>query len=125
MGLDIYALHGSEEHLTEEETSSFAEAGINLCGGMMSGNGNNGSFRGKVYAEAVEEITSESLYEEWLPPETVATMTQALMERFDELVALMWVEEDAPSERQQEEAESLVRFFQVCRKHGLGLHGWW
>jgi len=70
MGLDTFASRSPEDIiLSEGDLQAFTDAHISLCGGLFSGNG--GSFRGKVYASLVSSITGESLYAEWLPPETV------------------------------------------------------
>ena len=49
----------------------------NVCGGMFSGNGSDGSFRGKVYADFLYAITGRSLYEEQ-DNESVLYMAEAL-----------------------------------------------
>jgi hypothetical protein len=62
--------------LTEEDVKAFEEAKPELCGGIESGGWE--SFRGKVYADLVEYITGASLYQKWIPPETVQKMSKAL-----------------------------------------------
>ena len=77
MGLDTFASLSPEDIiLSAEDIQAFNEAEISLCGGLFSGEG--GSFRGKVYSFLVSEITGESLYAEWTPPETVRAMYKAL-----------------------------------------------
>ena len=119
MGLDNYAARvpGNVE-LTEEDIKAFQEADITLCGGLFSGN--DGSFRGKVYANYVEEVTSESLYDMWLPPETVHKMalTMAAYQRSPEQDADSMVPTSF-------EHDSLCKFFEVCSERGLGLVGWY
>ncbi len=119
MGLDTYAARvpGNVE-LTEEDIQAFKEADITLCGGLFSGN--DGSFRGKVYANYVHEVTGESLYEMWLPPETVRKMYQKMVayERSPEQDASVMV----PT---QFEHLELCKFFKVCSERGLGLVGWY
>jgi hypothetical protein len=120
MGLDTYAAHTPDDiELTEEDIQAFMNADISLCGGIFSGDGCDGSFRGKVYAEAVLEITEESLYQEWIPPETVHKMYQSLKAfnldqgifsgRYDILPA---------------DILELRKFFKVCSERGLGLVAW-
>lgn len=116
MGLDTYATRNRAE-LTDEDIAAFGAADINLIGGLLSGNGNDGSFRGKVYSWLIEEITGETLYQEWIAPDVVAQMADALGN----------YDVDS-SDLESEDAESLVnlcRFFRVCADRGLGLHGWW
>jgi len=119
MGLDTYAVRvpGNVE-LTDEDIRAFQEADITLCGGLFSGN--DGSFRGKVYASYVQEITGESLYEMWLPPETVRKMYHAMVayERSPEQDASSMV----PTHFEHLE---LCKFFKVCSERGLGLVGWY
>ncbi len=40
-----------------------------------------GSFRGKGYVYAVHRVTGVSLYEEWIPSETVRAMAEAFERR--------------------------------------------
>jgi hypothetical protein len=120
MGLDVYAQRGLGKDLTGEDEQAFEGAEISLCGGMLSGA--PGSFRGKVYAGLVHEITGESLYEEWIPPERVKAMHEALArcdpQELDAIHAeLLGDVEDAVA--------NLREFFRVCAERGLGLVGWW
>jgi hypothetical protein len=49
MGLDTFASRSSDDiELTEADLKAFEEAEISLCGGIFSGDGSDGSFRGKV-----------------------------------------------------------------------------
>jgi hypothetical protein len=119
MGLDTYASRSQDEIvLTEEDQQAFVDADIELCGGLFSGN--DGSFRGKVYANYVLEVTGENLYETWLPPETVRQMYHAMTayERSPEQDGSSMV----PTHFEHLE---LCKFFKVCSERGLGLVGWW
>ena len=49
---------------------------LKLCGGMLSGHG-DGSFRGKVYDEIVEDVTRVSLYGD-IDAATVKQMSEML-----------------------------------------------
>jgi hypothetical protein len=119
MGLDTYASNASGNiELSEEDSQAFKDADITLCGGLFSGN--DGSFRGKVYANYVYEVTGESLYETWLPPETVRKMHHAMA------AYQRSPEQDASSMLPtQFEHEALCKFFKVCSERGLGLVGWY
>jgi hypothetical protein len=120
MGLDTYAAHTPDDiELTEEDIQAFKDANISLCGGIFSGGGNDGSFRGKVYSELIYEITGESLYAEWLPQETVKKMYESLL-ACDPEEAAGWAFRNTPQEVQE-----LRKFFKVCVERGLGLVGWW
>ncbi len=60
MGLDNFASREPDDLvLTEDDEKAFEGAGIELCGGILSGDAS--SFRGKVYSTLVEEVTNESL----------------------------------------------------------------
>ncbi len=127
MGLDNYAARHPEGGLTEEDKQAFRDAGIDLCGGIHS----NGvvSFRGKWYDPLVSHVTGVSLYQEWIPPETVREMSAALNRYsarrlariWDKVWAMPW-EDSYHSER---EVADLQRFFAICAERGLGLKGWW
>lgn len=108
MGLDTYARNSNDENgaLTDQQKQAFASAGINLCGGMFSGQGNDGSFRGKVYAHLIEQATGVSLYQDWIEPSTVEGMYEKLTDM-------------------KEDIDNLVKFLDVCVDCGLGLTGWW
>jgi hypothetical protein len=124
MGLDTYALRSPDEGLTTADSQAFEEAGIELCGGILSGGG--GSFRGKVYDDLIREITGVDLYQEWIPPETVREMYRALAECVPE-EALQQGEAAGSFWREHtvEEIVQLRAFFRVCAERGLGLAGWW
>lgn len=124
MGLDTYASRSPDDIvLTEEDEAVFGAAHIELCGGIASGD--DGSFRGKVYADLVLEVTEESLYREWIPPETVKRMAEALAKRTPaELVTI----QDGPGAgvpTSEEQLADLQRFFAICAERGLGLIGWY
>jgi len=119
MGLDNYAVQASGEELTEEDEAAFEAEGPNLCGGLVSGAA--GSFRGKVYVGLISDITGESLYEEFIPPDRVKAMYEALCncdpsevdyydERFGDL---------------EDQIEELRKFFKVCAERNLGIVSWW
>jgi hypothetical protein len=117
MGLDTYASRSPEDiYLTEEDQKAFAEANIELCGGIYSGGGNDGSFRGKVYATAILEITGQGLYQEWIPPGTVREMYAALQ--------ACDPQEDTWDRVTPQEILELRKFFKVCSERGLGLIDW-
>jgi len=120
MGLDTYASKTPGEiQLTPEQSRAFEEADIHLCGGVLSSGG--ASFRGKVYVEVILDATGECLCQDWIPPERVGSMYQALAACDPEEVAErsdIWVVSP-------EEIIGLRRFFKVCAEHELGLIGWW
>lgn len=60
MGLDCYIVHGNDHDkaFTHEDDERLKD--IHLCGGMLSGSGSDGSFRGKAYEPLVDELMSMS-----------------------------------------------------------------
>lgn len=121
MGLDTYAAPSPGGELDEDDKSAFVTAQVQLCGGFHSGDG--GSFRGKVYADVVERVTGVSLYQEWIPPETVRAMAACFTRSDpDSLAREMTDESNAVTAN---EIRSLGNFFGVCADRGLGLVGWW
>ena len=58
MGLDCYIVHGNDRDkaFTHEDDERIKD--VNLCGGMFSGGGSDGSFRGKVYAPIIQELSA-------------------------------------------------------------------
>lgn len=127
MGLDNYASRTpGDVSLTGEDERAFSAAGIELCGGIMSGG--ESSFRGKIYWDLVYEVTGESIMEEWIPPETVVAMAEKLNALTPEELADIndrvrpYRSEHATSPN---EMESLQCFFTICAGRGLGIVGWW
>jgi hypothetical protein len=119
MGLDTYASRSPDEIvLTEEDLQAFADAQIELCGGIFSGDA--GSFRGKVYVMLVLEITDENLAQDWIPPETVRHMYASLL-ACDPVDAI----DQGDFRNTVEDILELRKFFKVCSERGLGLVGWW
>jgi hypothetical protein len=105
MGLDTYARDVNGK-LPEDAAAEFARSGIQLCGGMLSSNGDGGSFRGKVYANLVKAATGVDLYQESIDSETVEEMNYNLSLALRDL-------------------RELQKFFQVCVDYDLELKGWW
>lgn len=124
MGLDTYAVIPNDPDDGEAGgTTAPPEPfeGINLIGGMFSGGG--ASFRGKCYDGMVEEATGVSLYEEFIPPETVAEMADKLEANPPKGHRRGMSEDD--DDWDEYDGADLVKFFVVCRENGYGLHGWW
>jgi len=120
MGLDNYAKRGPEEDLTPDDLAAFEAAGIELCGGIFSGS--TDCFRGKVYSGLVTMVTGETLYEEWIPPDRVKRMYEALAGCDPEKVA---EEHDPRFGDTGAQIDNLRKFFKVCAERKLGLIGWW
>jgi len=120
MGLDNFAQRASGEELTDEDVAAFEAEGPYLCEGLAAGD--PGGFRGKVYCSLVLEITGESLYDDFIPPDRVKAMYKALRDcnpddctgrgdyRFGEL---------------ESQIDNLRKFFKVCAERNLGIASWW
>lgn len=119
MGLDTYASRSQDDIvLTGDDVQAFAEAQIELCGGIFSGE--EGSFRGKVYVMLVLEITDENLAQDWIPPETVRHMYASLLACDPAEAINQWGFRNTV-----DEILELRKFFKVCSERGLGLIGWY
>lgn len=105
MGLDTYAVDPETGSLDEEQKRAFDRAHISLVGGMFSGDGSSGSFRGKVYSQIVFAATGVDLYTEEISAEKVYEMPADIKRAIDDLV-------------------ELEKFFRVCKEQGLGLYNW-
>lgn len=119
MGLDTYAMRGPDKELTIEDLKAFQTADIQLCGGILSGPPD--SFRGKVYDGLIQEITGESLYQEWIPPKRVKKMYEALMKCNPKEAA----KGDYVYSITEADTIDLRKFSRVCAERNLGLWGFW
>jgi hypothetical protein len=75
MGLDSY-FKIKQYHTPKFDTLP----ALHLCGGIMSGNGQDGSFRGKVYDQFITRVTGQSLYEFEIEHQVICNMAKALNE---------------------------------------------
>jgi hypothetical protein len=122
VGLDNFISRSPDDVvLTPEDEAALAASGIDLCGGLCSDGLT--SFRGKIYDFLVAEVTGESLYEPWLPPETLGEMADKLAECDPETVGerLDLGERFTPSPG---EIRDLTRLLRLCADRGLGLIAW-
>jgi hypothetical protein len=83
-------------------------------------------FRGKLYTDLVRFVTRVSLYQAWIPPETVNSMAAAFARRDAEAI----IRGFRRSRRQiydhnVTEVADLREFLKVCARRGLGLVGSW
>lgn len=101
-----------------------------LVGGMISGNGDAPSFRGKAYAHYVEAVTGHSLYEPcedelWTGDklkEIAAKLRSAVIngagKRYGEVDDPYHFDPPEPAER-----EALAKWFELCVEHNLAVGG--
>ena len=121
MGLDTFASRSPLDiGLNDEDLQTFQQANIELCGGIFSGGGNDGSFRGKVYVIMLADITGQSLFKGWIPPESVQEMYGALMACDPQKV----FRENDWYGCIPEDIMELRKFFRVCSERNLGLLNW-
>lgn len=102
--------------MTEEDLKAFEEADIHLGQG-------HGGFRGKLYQELIFNVTGVSLYEDWIPPEVVRQMWEAL-ERCDPEEVTKKIEVYNDSNTPFAVGE-LRKSFRVCVERNLGLVSSW
>jgi hypothetical protein len=122
MGLDNFVSRSpGEVVLTPEDERAIAESGISLCGGMHSDGVT--SFRGKVYELFVVAVTGESLYQDWLPPKTVAAMAASL-DTCDPDTVGEHLDLDPDFIPSPGEIRDLRRLFHLCADRGLGIIAW-
>lgn len=114
MGLDTLAARDPDISLTEADDEAFRRARVLLC--ECEG---DTSFRGKVYAELVEDVTGVSLFQEWIPPEVVRRMA-AQLEQCDPVEEAGRQDDCSPFE-----VVEVGRFFRLCADRGLGLINSW
>lgn len=110
MGLDNYWVN-------EKKEQASVEGDFNVCGGMMSGHGND-SFRGKVYDALVEAASGYSLYSSYLDPIIVELITSRLEQ-------MPFEDAKAYGDLSKEEFDDLKRMFRAHADAGHGLTSWY
>ena len=115
MGLDNFWKKSKDE-------AGVIEGDFKVCGGMFSGSGND-SFRGKVYARLVEDITGVSLYGD---PETFETQNDTVKQMADDLETTEWRESYIINyDIEEQEFKDLVRMFRLHADAGHYLESSW
>lgn len=115
MGLDNYFRIRNENDEFLLPLHDIRLMNINLCGGMFSGSGNSGSFRGKAYSNFLEKITDNkfTLYEEEQSPKDYFIAIEAMRNYI----------KDNPKSNQ--EIRDLLLLFEVAYEKKAYLLGWW
>ena len=87
---------------------------------------NYGSFRGKAYADFIENISGISLYQENMSNDEVREIAEAL-EAGDmkEMVELLREDWGGGEEDYFQHITDLTRMFRAYADAGAILHGWW
>jgi hypothetical protein len=100
------------------ETANIEEA-AGVCGGMFTDHGQT-SFRGKLYADLVEQATGVSLYQEEIPSEVILKMADSL-DAFD-IREYDW---EPGFDIDDKEFQSFKKMFRLHADAGHYLIGWW
>tara|TARA_B100000513_G_scaffold39723_1_gene15110 strand:- start:354 stop:785 length:432 start_codon:yes stop_codon:yes gene_type:complete len=143
MGLDCFITHGNDRDkpFTHEDDDRIKD--INLCGGMLSGHGADGSFRGKVYEPLVGELMDHP-YLWHIEGEDAHITSQELKQQADALGQLItakledaeWFEEVIEDdtiiyqskhgyEYTFKEVCDLETLFRVASERGAVMTVWW
>lgn len=120
MGLDVYFCKQCGPGQTAEIVP-FDDPQPALCGGMLSGDGASGSFRGKVYAPFVEEVGGKSLYEDYTPDDCLAT-GKLIDGWLDEAEGDQWTFQ---WEVTRQELRDLARCMNAYGEAGYGTWAWY
>ncbi len=122
MGLDVFIRPGPHKYPSAEDVAAFAALGdLPLVGWLAEHDFI--AFRGKVYEDFVFRVCGISLYQDWIPPDEVSQMAQAL-EALDYSSEL--VQETLLATRvSEQEARALNQALSLCARRRLGLHGDW
>jgi hypothetical protein len=111
MGLDNYWKKNEDEF-------GYIEGEFKIFGGMCSGNGND-SFRGKVYARIIQDITMVNLYDDIIPHDTVKQMA-------DDLESVTFIPEYIVHyDIEKDEFDDLVKMFRLHADAGHYLVSSW
>ena len=145
MGLDCYIVHGNDHDkaFTHEDDERLKD--IHLCGGMVSGDGSDGSFRGKAYEPLVDDLMqTQGIWHksgndtpDYVTSEELKAQAKALEEFIQLKVDIM--EEDSETydddtiiyqvdnwaEYTLGEVKDLATLLGVAGKRGAVMHVWW
>lgn len=119
MGLDTFAAKSEgETDLTVKDLAAFEKEDIQLAEYDLSFG--SASFRGKIYAPLVDQITGVSLYNLYIYPEVVYDMWKSFEKTDPNTVAVKpyWTKS-----QNVEAIQQLKKFFKVCADCKLGLYG--
>ena len=109
MGLDCYIVHGNDRDKGFTSIDDERLKDIQLCGGLFSGSGSDGSFRGKVYDPLIQELSDgeHSWYieqdEDAYIPSDILRQQADLLESFLEVL-----DEDYTAEKRELKDDDIV-----------------
>jgi hypothetical protein len=78
-------------------------------------------FRGKYVQELIMDITGVSIYEDWIPPETIEKMADVLAECDPEEAIRAYEASEGFGGCTPGELSDLIVFFRICADYELGL----
>ena len=139
MGLDCY-IQIDDKAFEHEDIKD-----VNLCGGMFSGQGNNGSFRGKVYSPLMDHVLGQegtwyhegdevsSSCELVRQAEALAQFLSAYspgdkIKLPDRIIIDDQTDEEHIFEGEEysyDEVQDLETLLRVAGENGATLHSWW
>jgi hypothetical protein len=147
MGLDCYIVHGNDHDKAFTYKDDESLRNIFLCGGMLSGDGSDGSFRGKVYEPLVDDlmqheggiwhksedddpdyVTSDELKEQAEALEEFIQLKVDIMEEDSETYdddTIIYTTRDGSLEYTYGEVKDLATLLGVAGKRGAVMHVWW
>ncbi len=118
MGLDTFVDTNDEKILNE-----FNNANLKLCGGLFSSNG-QGSFRGKVYDDIVQDITGVTLYREQIGVDTLYVMRNKMVEFQNKTPKREFYKYLRDHFITKREYDDLIIFFTICIRNNVGIVAW-
>jgi hypothetical protein len=141
MGLDCYIVHANnrDEPFTYKDDERLKD--INLCGGILSGGGSDGSFRGKVYEPLLDElmntmgiwhkdedddyiVSADELKEQ---ADTLADFIVAITEEHGDLDDhdTVYITHDGWAEYSYKEVKDLETLLRAAAESKAVMHVWW
>ena len=127
MGLDSYLgrlITNAEGHKEMSTDGLKFPEGLELCGGMMSGNGCDGSFRGKVYAPFILDVTGEDLYEDEINLGAIATALEDYIGQHKRKANKSVIVTDG-WDVTFKEVKDLAKLFRYAADNQLDYHAWY
>lgn len=105
-----------------KDENGVIEGEFQICGGIFSGNGND-SFRGKVYARFVEDVTEVSLYGD---PDTCEIPNETVKKMAEDLEGTEWRDSYIENyDIEEQEFKDLVKMFKLHAEAGHYLVAWY
>jgi hypothetical protein len=139
MGLDCY-IQIDDKAFEHEDIKD-----VNLCGGMFSGQGNNGSFRGKVYSPLMDHVLGQKAT--WYHEGDEVSSSCELVRQAEALAQFLSayspgdriklpdriiIDDETDEEHifegeeySYDEVQDLETLLRVAGENGATLHSWW